>query len=165
MTITSAFILNTPVTENVNGKKLIVEQHTDSVSGRVVVSYYVASESTTQAQIDQIMADRNADLTASLVDNDINEALYGSDPNFTWQNATNDDISDAARAGYRDVPVKDIKREKIARRILEWISIGRFTDLQIRNKFGLDATSWTTLKAKMQSLVDSQDIIDTTVGE
>ncbi len=165
MSISSIYLLNVPVSEDANGERLVVEEHTDSISGRVRVFYYVASSGTTQAQIDQILADRNTDLTSNLVLTDTAEALYGNDPNYVWQNATNDNIADAARADYRDVPQGSNKRARLANRLLEWISIGRFTDNQIRNKFGLSNPQWTTLKGKMQGLVDAQSVVDTTAGE
>jgi hypothetical protein len=52
-----------------------------------------------------------------------------------------------------------------AKRILEWIANGRFTDTQVQNAFGLTSTQWTNLKAKMQNLVNSYTTVDTAVGE
>ena len=54
---------------------------------------------------------------------------------------------------------------KIARLILNGILADDFTDLQVRNAFGLTAGQWTTLKSKMQTLVANQDAVNIAAGE
>jgi len=168
MTITSVNIVNVLKTEDPNGRRHIIDEYIDSVSGRIRREYYLTSLNTTQAQIDAIRIGRVVDITDNLILADIAEALYGDDPNYVWQNATNTNISDKARADYLNEPLGSLQRVKLAKRILEWIANDRFgatTDTIIRNKFGITVANWNTLKTKMQALVDSQATIDTTVGE
>ena len=53
----------------------------------------------------------------------------------------------------------------IAGWILRHITNGDFTDFQVRNAFSLTAGQWTTLKAKMQTMVDTYDAMQLAKGE
>ena len=67
------------------------------------------------------------------------------------------------RERYRSASREECAR--IASWILRHIANGDFTDLQVRNAFGLTAGQWTTLKAKMQALVDNYNAVQLAQGE
>lgn len=67
------------------------------------------------------------------------------------------------RERYRNASEGECAR--IAAWILRHIANGDFTDLQVRNAFGLTAGQWTTLKAKMQALVDNYSAVQAARGE
>lgn len=63
---------------------------------------------------------------------------------------------------------KSSSRERsatIANWILVHLAAGDFTDLQLRNAFGLTAGQWTTLKTKLQALADNYNAVQTAQGE
>ena len=67
------------------------------------------------------------------------------------------------RAAYRDG-----QRERlvaIARFIISRIQAGDITDAQCRNAFGLNATQWTNLKARMQALIAASNTVAAAIGE
>lgn len=67
------------------------------------------------------------------------------------------------RERYRNASREDAA--KIAAWILRHILNGDLTDTQVRNAFGLNAAQWTTLKAKMQTLVDHYEAVQVAQGE
>ena len=67
------------------------------------------------------------------------------------------------REAYRYLDKDDLV--PYARWILNRIADGDFTDTQVQTVFGLTVAQWTTLKAKMQTLIDARDTLDVAVGE
>ena len=53
----------------------------------------------------------------------------------------------------------------IAKFLISRVQTGDLTELQIRNAFGMTQAEWNTLKAKMQSLIDADAVIQGAVGE
>ncbi len=54
---------------------------------------------------------------------------------------------------------------KISKFVLGRIAAGDITDAQFRTAYGRTASQWTTLKTKMQKLVDAHNTVNTAVGE
>lgn len=67
------------------------------------------------------------------------------------------------RAAYRDGNAARVVR--IARFIIGRIQAGDITDAQCRTAFGLNTTQWTTLKAKMNSLITADNTVKSATGE
>lgn len=91
------------------------------------------------------------------------DAVFTYPWNYVLEEATNTELGAYIRELYRNSNKETLA--KAAKRILEWITNGRFTDTQVRNAFGLTAGQWTTLKTKMQNLVASHEQVETAVGE
>lgn len=66
------------------------------------------------------------------------------------------------RQRYRNANREEAAR--LAKWILDHLEAGDFTDLQIRNAFGLTAGQWTTLKAKMTALRTNYEAIQVAAG-
>lgn len=54
---------------------------------------------------------------------------------------------------------------KIARFLVARVQAGDVTDAQLRTAFGLNATQWTALKARMQQLITADNAVKSAVGE
>lgn len=54
---------------------------------------------------------------------------------------------------------------RIAKWILDHIEAGDFTELQVRNAFGLSAAQWTTLKTKLTNLRIAYNAVQVAAGE
>jgi len=115
------------------------------------------------AGIDVVAKLASWDITPELIDDELRDVLFGSawDKPFIYMTAT--DVATKVRELFKASSREECG--KIARRILEWITNGRFTDAQIRTVFGLTNTQWNTLKTKMQNLSNSLNAIEAAVGE
>ena len=115
------------------------------------------------AGVDVVAKLTSWDITPELIEDELRDVLFGSawDTPFVYMSATE------AATKVRELFKASSREEcgKIARRILEWITNGRFTDVQIRTVFGLTNTQWTTLKTKMQNLSNSLNAIEKAAGE
>lgn len=100
---------------------------------------------------------------AEMLDRELEYCVFDGTWDFVLKYATNNQLAAFVRECYRNERREILAR--IARRILEWITNGRFTDTQVRNAFELTVTQWNTLKAKMQVLADSLNTIEAAVGE
>lgn len=110
-----------------------------------------------------VMSGRVAFIDANLKTNELSDAVFVGAWNYVLSHTTNAELSAYVRSLY-----KTSSREmlaQLAKRILEWITNGRFTDTQIRNAFGLTAAQWTTLKTKMQTLVNNYNSVQVAMGE
>lgn len=67
------------------------------------------------------------------------------------------------RQRYRNANREEAAR--LAKWILDHLEAGGFTDLQIRNAFGLTAGQWTTLKAKMTTMRTNYEAVQSAAGE
>ena len=67
------------------------------------------------------------------------------------------------RERYRNCTKQETAR--LAKWILDHLEAGDFTDLQIRNAFGLTSGQWTTLKSKMTTLRTNLEAVQAAAGE
>ncbi len=67
------------------------------------------------------------------------------------------------RAAYRDGQSDTLV--KVARFILARLQAGDITDAQCRSAFGLNATQWTNLKARMQAITTAANTVAAAIGE
>lgn len=67
------------------------------------------------------------------------------------------------RAAYRDGNTDVLL--KVARFLVARIQAGDITTAQVRTAFGLNSTQWTTLRNKMQALIDADNTVKSAVGE
>lgn len=104
-----------------------------------------------------------AGIEAHLKDRELHDCVFRFTWNYALKHSTNTELAAFVRALYKESNKETLAR--IAKRILEWISNGRFTETQVRNVFELTVTQWNTLKAKMQVLVDSFNVIEAAEGE
>lgn len=76
---------------------------------------------------------------------------------------TKTEFADRLRAAYK------LSSRETTIRIADWLLIkiieGEFTDTQVRNAFNLTAGQWTTLKAKMTTLVANYNAVQSAQGE
>src|SRR4030065_368424 len=115
------------------------------------------------AGVDVVAKLTSWDITPELIEDELRDVLFGSawDTPFVYMSATE------AATKVRELFKASSREEcgKIARRILEWITNGRFTDVQIRTVFGLTNIQWTTLKTKMQNPSNFLNTSEKAVGE
>ena len=142
----------------VDGRSLIKERHTDHTGEAHDYEYLGAA-----AEAATVMAGRVSDIVALLRDQDMERCIFTEPWNYVLVHATNSELAAYVRLLYRYGSRDTLA--KIASRILEWITNGRFTETQIRNAFGLTAGQWTTLKTKMQTLVANYNAVQAAEGE
>lgn len=142
-----------------DGRTSCTERHISADGREFVVEYWLPAGGDPVA----IMTARAAQLATALVDGDCAAAVFERPWDAPLVHATLADLSAWVRQQYRHA-----QRERlamIARRILEWLANGRFTDLQLRTAFGLTNTQWNEVKTKMQTLVTSWSAIERAAGE
>ena len=86
---------------------------------------------------------------------------------YAWD-AAPQDVTLAELRAYARTVYKSSSRDDLAmlaKRILEWVTKGRFTDAQFRTDFGLTVTQWNNLKAKMQVLANALSALELATGE
>ena len=71
----------------------------------------------------------------------------------------------AARLRARYKAASKVEACRLAAWILDHIDAGDFTELQVRNAFGLTAGQWTTLKAKLTTQRTNYQAVQAVVGE
>lgn len=142
-----------------DGRRYCIETHTDHLGIARVVEYLANNG----ADYAAIAASRASALATEIIQEEIRYAVFSAQWNYTMQWSTNTELAAWVRSAYKNAGKETLAL--IARRILEWIANGRFTDLQLRNAFGLTATQWTTLKGKMQTLADNYNAVQISVGE
>lgn len=71
----------------------------------------------------------------------------------------------AARLRQRYKSANKDEAARLAKWVLDHLEAGDFTDVQIRNVFGLTAGQWTTLKAKMTTMRTNYEAVQTAAGE
>lgn len=143
----------------IDGRKYVTEKHTDGL-GIVHQAEYLAAGTVNHTSI---MAARASSIAASQKAAELDHAVFKAPWNYVLQESTAAELSAYARALYKISRNEGLA--KIAVRILEWIVNGRFTDAQIRTDFVLTSAQWTTLKAKMQTLVNNHVAVTGSVGE
>lgn len=141
------------------GRTPCIELHTDS-SGAVHRIEYLANAGTDYATV---MAARAIVLLEKLKEDELRYVIFYGEWNYALNHTTANELAAYVRELYKNSNSEQLAR--IAKRILEWITNGRFTDLQVRNAFGLTAGQWTTLKTKMQTIVANYDAVNSAVGE
>jgi len=142
-----------------DGRRYCIERHTDHL-GIVHVVEYLAEAA---ANHTTIMNTRALRIAEELKEEELKYAVFDAPWDYVLQWTTNNELAVWVREKYKQD--KNGTLALIASRILEWIANGRFTDTQVRNAFGLSAAQWTTLKAKMQTLVDNNLVVQSAVGE
>ena len=141
-----------------DGRSTIKERHTDHTGQFHDFEYLgVASEAAA------VMAARVSDVETMLRDKDMERCIFTEPWNYVLVHATNAELSAYVRLLYRHASKETLA--KVASRILEWITNGRFTETQIRNAFGLTLTQWNALKARMQTLVANYNAVQAAEGE
>lgn len=96
-------------------------------------------------------------------DRELEDAVFVFPWSYTLRNVTPTELATYGRELYRNCTGERLAR--VAKRILEWITNGVFTELQVRNAFGLTLTQWNELKARIQILRDSWNVVDAATGE
>jgi hypothetical protein len=143
----------------ISGQTICVELHTDS-DGKVHRIEYLASIGTNYTAV---MVARAAMLEGRIKYAELHHAIFTGEWNYVLTQTTANELAAFVRALYRESDKDTLAR--VAKRILEWITNGRFTDAQIRTAFGLSAAQWTTLKSKMQILADARAAVEAATGE
>ena len=157
MPITSSTYTLGPV--QADGRRYCEERHTDH-TGFVHVIEYLASVGVDPAAV---LAARATALPEIFKERELRYAVFDAPWDYALQWANNSDLSAWVRAAYKSESRETLA--KIAKRILEWITNGRYTDAQVRAAFSLTSAQWTTLKNKMIALVADYDAVQVAVGE
>lgn len=154
--VSSTIIADEP---QIDGRRRITEQYTDQFGNLHMIAYLCPAVFDVQS----VMIVRTAILNIQLQTNELDKMITTYPWDYAQTETTVAELTAYVRAVYREG-----KREElvpVARRILEWITNGRFTDTQVRNAFGLTLAQWTTLKNKMIALVSASTTIETATGE
>lgn len=154
--INSTYIAETAAPD---GSRRVIEVHTDDKGGTWRIDYLA------DAGMDYatVATTRVAQLNTQLKETELRTAIFDGAWNYVLSNVTANELAAYVRELYKNESKEQLAR--VAKRILEWITNGRFTDTQIRTVFGLTAAQWTTLKTKMQTLVSNYDALNTAAGE
>lgn len=142
-----------------DGSLSVHERFTDD-AGRVHDIVFKAPSGT---NLTTLRTARAAVFADRLKQMELRAAVFVLPWDYTLVHATNADLAAFVREVYKNGSMETLALT--AKRILEWITEGRFTDTQVRNAFGLTAGEWTTLKAKMQTLSDKYDDVLAATGE
>lgn len=146
------------VTDQIGGR-YITERHTDSAGKIYNVEYFARAG----VEVDIVLANRAAALNEWLSSDELYATVFDNSWDHALVHATTNELVAYVRTLYRESSKERLAL--ISRRILEWITNGRFTDTQVRTSFGLQAAQWTTLKNKMQTLVANYAALEAAVGE
>ena len=144
--------------EQANGVLLVVEWHTDTRGYKHPRIYYAPAGFDPST----VLAAHAALLDAILIEIDCFQAVYGSQWNFEWTYASNNDIAAFMVAEYRKS--KAHITIALGRRIIEWITNNRFTEAQVRGAFGLSLANWNTLKSQIQAWIADDDAVEAADG-
>lgn len=155
--VSSAFVLDSYAQKD--GRKYCREVHTD-IQGKQHLFEYL---STVGADNAAILSARATKLGENLKAAELYYAVFSGPWDYVLVWATNAELAAYVRRIYKESNKETLA--KAAARILEWISKGRFTDTQVRGAFGLNSEQLTTLKAKMQTLVNNYNAVETVAGE
>ena len=151
MSITSSEVIVMPQCE---GHLSVLEWHTDHLGRRHPRVYFAPAGFDANAA----MAAHAVTLQAVLKAGDLFMAVYKGLWNYVMNHATNAELVAFVRAEY--LGSNGERTVRVARRMMEWITNGRFTELQVRNAFNLSVSQWNTLKAKMQALISDEDAVN-----
>ena len=154
MALTSSYVVEHAQSD---GRKWVREKHVDAFDREHFRTYL----STDAMDRDAILAAHAAKLEESLKTREAQECI--DQDKLSLEYITKTELAALIREIYRNGSKELLA--KVARWILNRILDGDFTDLQVRTAFGLSAAQWTTLKTKMQTLVNSQAAVDAAVGE
>lgn len=142
-----------------DGRLSITERHVDATGKEYSVSYLCDAAFNTAVALSARVTTLNVQLKE--------EMLKGLCTIYTWDAALQD-VTSAELIAYVRGTYKIASRDglaALAKRILEWITNGRFTDTQFRTDFGLTVTQWNNLKAKMQVLANALSALELATGE
>jgi len=156
MSITSSEV---STTTQAGGHLSVLEWHTDHLGRRHPRVFFAPAGFNANAAL----AAYAVSLAEVLKLGDLIMAVYKGPWNYVMNHATNTELAAFVRAEYLGSSAQ--RTARVARRLLEWVTNGRFTELQIRNAFSLTLTQWNTLKAKMQALIADEDAVMAAAGE
>ncbi len=142
-----------------NGSVNVHERHTDHI-GKTYDIVYNAPAGT---DLNILLGIRAARLNESLKQSDLRRAVFEAPWDYTLVYATNADLAPYVRDLYRE-SIKD-QTALVALRIIEWINNGRFTVAQLKTVFSLSTAEFDTLKAKMENIISSYQVVEGAVGE
>lgn len=136
----------------------VVEHHTDS-TGLVHRFEYLSADTSTAAAI---MASRAVKLAEQLAQGEA-ESLWADG---VWRPLAYNTASELAakfRSAYQ--AASGLQAAKMAWWLIERITVGKFTDAQVRGAFGLTTTQYNQMKTRMTTLHDQYAAVVAARGE
>lgn len=142
-----------------DGRRECVETHVDSAGLMYMFSYLSDPSADNQA----ILVQHAARLLDRIKEIELYLAVFVLPWDYVLVHTTNNDLAAFVREQYRTAIRETLAM--VAKRILEWIANGRFSDTQVRTAFGLGLVEWLLLKGKMETLVTDYDAVQAAAGE
>lgn len=140
-----------------DGRRYVVERHVDDVSVERIIEYgpvdtidYAAVMAARAAAMDSALAEAEVD---DCIANNVIRSQYQTGAQF------------AARLRARYAVASKETAARIAAWILDRITAGQLTDLQVRAAFGLTTTQYNAMKTRMTTLRTQWLAIQSAVGE
>lgn len=155
MIVSSTFTAGTP---QADGRRYVVEVHTDGVGGKHLREYLAAVGANHQA-----IADARAVLVAEEIAQGEFMSVLDTDGAIVAQHQTLTQLAQRLRSYF--LSSERLETGRVARWIVNHLESGAITDAQMRNVFNLTAAQWTTLRAKLENMRTQYNAIDAARGE
>lgn len=140
-----------------DGRRYVVEKHVDDASVERIVEYGPVG----LVDYAAVMAARAVAIDAALAESEVDECLANNTVRSQYQTAA----QFAARLRARYLVATKENAARIATWIIDRITAGQLTDLQVRNAFGLTTTQYNAMKARMTTLRTQWLAIQSAAGE
>ncbi len=114
--------------------------------------------------LNALIVKKRAKLERSLIDAELQKAVYGESWDYVLQHASPTQLRDYARKEYQEKNYPEL-RTSIAHRLEEWIDNGRFTVAEIRASFGKDNAEFAQFRIRLKALRDADDLVRNSKGE
>lgn len=143
----------------IDGRRYVVEEHTDHVGTVHRREYGPVEDSVDKAALLVVNA---VQLVEQLAEQEFADRITAVKP-LALDHQTAAAFAARLRERYRSMEREDLAR--IADWILDQITAGHITDLQVRNAFGLTTTQYNALKARMTNLQTNWLAVQAARGE
>lgn len=140
-----------------DGRRHILERHVDAVGNEWPVEYGPVGVIDYAA----VMSARAAAMDAALAEAEVEDCLASNTMRSQYQTAAQ--FAARLRARYQVASKENAAR--IATWILDRITAGQLTDLQVRTAFGLTTTQYNAMKTRMNTLRTNWLAVQAAAGE
>jgi len=154
--VSSVFVLGP---EQASGLRYCTEIHYDGDGDTHIVEYL----STMDADNNAIMLGRATALTADMKSAELHKAVFDAPWDYVLTESTTLELAAYVRELYRYSSGDELAL--ISKRVIEWVTNGRFTEDQISGAIGMTAEQWVYFKNKMLALTENYNAVLTAVGE
>lgn len=140
-----------------DGRRHVIERHLDDAGVERIVEYGPVG----LVDYSAIMTVRAAAMDAALADAEVDECVASNTMRAQYQTAA----QFAARLRLRYQSAGNEKAARIATWILDRITAGQLTDLQVRTAFGMTTTQYNAMKTRMTTVRTQWLAIQSATGE